>query len=460
MPDKKRKRSGRNSGSKKKKQTKQCSPKSDNTQHTLEDLWSQENSKVVYNELYEREEETKENMSSAAANQDINDKVEEGLGNITSRITQIEKELKAEIDELKESLKFSDEKFNKISEEHEVVMKENVTLKQQVTMLEHQTSHMSKKLVQLEDYSRRSNIRISGVPEEENEKCEDKITNLFGQMGCTNIDLERCHRVGKKEDGKKREIIARFGYPPDKPNVMKNRKYLPNDVYINDDYSQETTRRRNTLRPVFKVAKEIDKNTKLSGDKIIFKNKAYTLENIHAIPFDLEPIAIKEDEESVAFASRYHPFSNLYPKEVEVEGKTFASTEHYYQFKKSMEAGREDVAALVLLANEPEMAMTIGGRIKPDQNWYNTRGKAMMKKGVKRKFQDPALKKKLINTKKKKIVEGTRNTTWGIGISFTDVNVLNKGKWTGGNMMGQILCEIRDEMLAEMGEGQETDMEK
>ena len=66
----------------------------------------------------------------------------------------------------------------------------------------------------LQQYGRRTNILIHGVPEESSEKTDNKalyiINNKLGISGVTIDHLSRSHRLGKKHEGKKRPIIVRF----------------------------------------------------------------------------------------------------------------------------------------------------------------------------------------------------------------------------------------------------------
>ena len=198
-----------------------------------------------------------------------------------------------------------------------------------------------------------------------------------------------------------------------------------------------------------KVAKKSDTFVKVIGDKLYYKKKAYTLETVHTSDIDVESIAVKDDGKTVAFCSRFHPLSNMYPERIVVDGKSYASTEHYYQYEKCKQEGRDDIAALVKLAEDPESAMAVGGRVKMSEEWCKTNGKKIMKKAAKEKFRTPRLKKKLLNTGDKKIVEATRNKTWACGLSFNDKSILDSNYYTGENLMGEILCEIREELRAE-----------
>ena len=59
--------------------------------------------------------------------------------------------------------------------------------------------HISQKLVEIEDRSRRNNIRIDGIPESYKESwddCEKKVQDVFtNRLGIENVEIERAHRV-------------------------------------------------------------------------------------------------------------------------------------------------------------------------------------------------------------------------------------------------------------------------
>ena len=71
--------------------------------------------------------------------------------------------------------------------------------------------------VDLEDqrqYSRRTNILVHGLEEEARENTDTKVLEILqNKLGLTNMtlkDISRSHRLGKKQDQKKRPIIVRF----------------------------------------------------------------------------------------------------------------------------------------------------------------------------------------------------------------------------------------------------------
>ena len=93
-----------------------------------------------------------------------------------------------------------------------------------------------------EDYNRRNNLQITGVEEQaEGETWEQTaiIVNklLEDKLQLPNIQLERAHRVGKRDnDHRSRPIIARFQRFGDREAVMRNvTKLHGTRIFINED---------------------------------------------------------------------------------------------------------------------------------------------------------------------------------------------------------------------------------
>lgn len=99
----------------------------------------------------------------------------------------------------------------------------------------------------LEQYSRRKNLRILGVPETENENVEDKVktiiqNNLKIPLECRFID--NVHRIGKKIENKSRTIMAKFVKIDDRNRIFNNNILLKaSGVAIVEDL----TKRRYTM---------------------------------------------------------------------------------------------------------------------------------------------------------------------------------------------------------------------
>ena len=71
----------------------------------------------------------------------------------------------------------------------------NKELEKRVVVLERDTDA-------LEQYSRRNSVRVSGIPEQNNEITDDVILKLAEDMNVqiSRADTDRSHRVGRLED--------------------------------------------------------------------------------------------------------------------------------------------------------------------------------------------------------------------------------------------------------------------
>ena len=150
------------------------------------------------------------------------------------------KSIKDEINDLKESLEFTES-----------------NLGSRITTLENKTNtldviNIKNKLVELEDRSRRNNLRIEGIPEHEGESWADsekKVTDVFSNnMGIKDLKFERVHRTGRKVEGKHRAIVLKLNSYKDKENILQKRKFLKGtDIYVNEDFCKDTVEVRKKL---------------------------------------------------------------------------------------------------------------------------------------------------------------------------------------------------------------------
>jgi N-glycosidase YbiA len=159
----------------------------------------------------------------------------------------------------------------------------------------------------------------------------------------------------------------------------------------------------------------------------------------------------------------YYEFSNYSLYEVSINGKSYPSTEHYYQSKKfDYEGASQDnlvYAELIRCQKTPNMARLLGiqevkqnfawakplkalielhkARVNPDPNWDKHK-LDVMRVALRHKFeQHPRLASTLIATGDKDIIEDSpRDDFWGIG---------RTGK--GQNWLGRLLMELREHLI-------------
>ena len=66
-----------------------------------------------------------------------------------------------------------------------------------------------------------------------------------------------------------------------------------------------------------------------------------------------------------------------------------------------------------------------------------------MEKAIHAKFsQNAALKKWLLDTNQKQLMEASRDRFWGVGASLQDKKILTQ-EWPGNNQLGKTLMKVR-----------------
>ncbi|KAI4461393.1 l1 transposable element-related [Holotrichia oblita] len=100
----------------------------------------------------------------------------------------------------------------------------------------------------LEQYSRKNNIRIFGIPVALEENLEDNMCKLINEKLKVDIrpeHIDNCHRIGKNVDGKQPIIIKLTKYKH-KEDILKNASITRREkIYFSEDLTQE---RFNLLR--------------------------------------------------------------------------------------------------------------------------------------------------------------------------------------------------------------------
>ena len=155
------------------------------------------------------------------------------------------------------------------------------------------------KIIALETYSRRENLRFMNVPERNDENCMDVVYDIIendADINVEDIHFHAAHRVGKprSEDASNsfpRPIIARFLSREDRDTVFRVRNRVKDssrakDAYITQDYAKAIQQERKVLIKAMFQAKERGLSAKVIDRKLIINNVIYKVSNI---PEDLRP---------------------------------------------------------------------------------------------------------------------------------------------------------------------------
>ena len=149
------------------------------------------------------------------------------------------------------------------------------------------------KLVELEDCSRRCNLRIDGVKETSNEtweKCEEHLETLFkDELGIEeNVIIERAHRTKSSPESRRskpRSIFCKFHNYKDKVKVLQNAKNLKGtNISINEDFSQETLAYRKELWKEMNQLRSEGKITYLNYRTSVCRERNDSYNNIISYP--------------------------------------------------------------------------------------------------------------------------------------------------------------------------------
>lgn len=125
----------------------------------------------------------------------------------------------------------------------------------------------------------------------------------------------------------------------------------------------------------------------------------------------------------------YSFLSNFYPISIEYEGAIYAAVEDAFQAAKTFDPAER---MLIQLCQTPGDAKRCGRQVTLRPDWDLVKID-IMRELIKKKFQNPTLRKKLLDTGNALIIEGNNHgdTFWG------------QVQGVGENNLGKLLMEVR-----------------
>ena len=251
--------------------------------------------------------------SSSTADEDISDAmILEKLSNIHDDIKALKEELKGEVKAVRTELCEATKSLTAVWEEVQSLKAENQMLKEQCNTTTKENDKLNKEIatlknrvIKMEDYSRRENLRVYNIPENPGEsivECKRKVTDILKELGADpgKIMFHAIHRIGKiassnastgaaveeSRPPRPRPVIVRFLSRMDCDWVFENRRKLsasPNfsSVFIDKDLSAESARERGKLRSAYNKAKEMNiARAFIKGKNLIVNSSRYTADNL------------------------------------------------------------------------------------------------------------------------------------------------------------------------------------
>ncbi|MEV5535824.1 NADAR family protein [Saccharopolyspora shandongensis] len=136
--------------------------------------------------------------------------------------------------------------------------------------------------------------------------------------------------------------------------------------------------------------------------------------------------------------------SQWWPAPFEVDGRRFATAEHYMMWRKAVLFGDTGSAAEILRASHPRQAKQLGRGVRgfDQRRWEERRYEIVLTACVEKFRQNPDLQEFLLGTGNRVLVEASPvDAIWGIGLAADDPRCENPEQWRGLNLLGFALGE-------------------
>jgi ribA/ribD-fused uncharacterized protein len=143
-------------------------------------------------------------------------------------------------------------------------------------------------------------------------------------------------------------------------------------------------------------------------------------------------------------------FSNWYPVIFKYKGNQFENTEQAFMWEKANYFGDSKIADTILQTPDPKENKGLGRRVKNFNSfkWDNICKDIMYDVNLEKFNQNPRLKKILLETEGKDLVEASPyDTIWGIGMDEDEAVGVTPNEWRGKNYLGEVLTKLRNDFL-------------
>ena len=160
------------------------------------------------------------------------------------------------------------------------------------------------------------------------------------------------------------------------------------------------------------------------------------------LPAPAPPPSIKyhQDEarsevQPIKFRGPTSSFSNFYAAPLKIWGTLFASNEHAYNFRKSVEMGEFVTAEKIRSASSPRRGQIIAKDVHTNDRWKDMKQSVMYQLLQHKAEQCPSFAEDLRHSSGRLLVEDTQHEYWGRGKNDT-----------GLNMLGRLLMTLRENL--------------
>lgn len=328
-----------------------------------------------------------------------------------------------------------------------------------------ENQHLKEKVLKMESYSRRSNLKFYGFTEQKGESKFDSKRFILNTLLRSGIQLhqmaiENSNRVGPQLRNKNRAILAKFFHGQERDLVLKKAEhiYRTTGIRVEEDFPEEIEKKRKVLKPIMHAANNIMTNGRhkyyasLRVEKLNINGRLYTTDTVHNLPEDINPITVATPSKNniTAFFGRDSPLSNHHLAPQKIGKITFNCNEQYYMSEKAKTFNDHVTVDKILKETDPGQQKKLGSDRNiagfQETTWKN-KCLEVMETGLKAKMdQNPSIKNFLLNTGSNMLLEANPSDAyWGVKMSKFNRRIWIKNSWSGTaqNHLGRLLSELR-----------------
>jgi ribA/ribD-fused uncharacterized protein len=137
------------------------------------------------------------------------------------------------------------------------------------------------------------------------------------------------------------------------------------------------------------------------------------------------------------------------PEGIALDSHVFYTTEHMFMYVKACTFKDKEAMQKIVTAKTPREAKEIGRSVKNfnSEIWDLHKYSVMFAANMLKYQASPILRQKLLATANLTLVEANpRDLIWSCGLSADNPDIFNVSKWTGQNLLGDVLMQVRKEL--------------
>jgi ribA/ribD-fused uncharacterized protein len=143
--------------------------------------------------------------------------------------------------------------------------------------------------------------------------------------------------------------------------------------------------------------------------------------------------------------------SQWYPAPFTVDGREYATAEHYMMAGKALLFDDLHAAEAIHAAPTPAAAKRLGRQVRgfDEERWARQRFEIVVRGNLAKFTQHEDMAAFLLGTGQRVLVEAApRDRVWGIGLSADDPRTADPDTWHGMNLLGFALMSVRHQLAS------------